>query len=66
MPWLGLMVTGGVEPTVESLKGWFGAGVRCVGIGSNLFPKPMIDAGRWDEIADGVRKTVDTIIQIRS
>jgi 2-dehydro-3-deoxyphosphogluconate aldolase/(4S)-4-hydroxy-2-oxoglutarate aldolase len=66
MPWLGLMVTGGVEPTEENLKGWFGAGVKCVGIGSNLFPKPMIDAGRWDEITGRVRETVETVIKIRN
>jgi 2-dehydro-3-deoxyphosphogluconate aldolase/(4S)-4-hydroxy-2-oxoglutarate aldolase len=66
MPWLGLMVTGGVEPSSENLKGWFGAGVRCVGIGSNLFPKPMIDGGKWDDIARMVRETVETVNQIRS
>jgi 2-dehydro-3-deoxyphosphogluconate aldolase/(4S)-4-hydroxy-2-oxoglutarate aldolase len=66
MPWLRLMVTGGVEPSSENLKGWFGAGVKCVGIGSNLFPKQMIDAGRWDDIAEMVRKTVETVIEIRN
>jgi len=37
MPWLNLMVTGGVEPTADSLKTWFGAGVTAVGLGSQLF-----------------------------
>ncbi len=37
MPHLKLMVTGGVEPTPESLKTWFGAGVTAVGLGSQLF-----------------------------
>lgn len=37
MPHLNLMVTGGVEPTAESLTAWFRAGVTCVGIGSQLF-----------------------------
>lgn len=37
MPWLKLMVTGGVEPTPESLNDWFKAGVTAVGIGSQLF-----------------------------
>lgn len=32
-----LMVTGGVEPTEESLREWFQAGVNCVGMGSQLF-----------------------------
>lgn len=37
MPTLKLMVTGGVEPTIDSLSSWFRAGVMAVGIGSQLF-----------------------------
>ena len=37
MPQLNLMVTGGVEPTPDSLKIWFGAGATAVGLGSQLF-----------------------------
>ena len=37
MPHIKLMVTGGVEPTHESLSAWFGAGVNAVGMGSQLF-----------------------------
>ncbi|MFD2933162.1 beta/alpha barrel domain-containing protein [Spirosoma flavum] len=37
MPGLKLMVTGGVEPTIDSLSAWFRAGVTAVGIGSQLF-----------------------------
>ncbi|ADB37295.1 ketohydroxyglutarate aldolase [Spirosoma linguale] len=37
MPGLKLMVTGGVEPTTDSLTAWFQAGVTAVGIGSQLF-----------------------------
>jgi 2-dehydro-3-deoxyphosphogluconate aldolase/(4S)-4-hydroxy-2-oxoglutarate aldolase len=37
MPSVPLMVTGGVEPTRESLREWFGAGVNVVGMGSQLF-----------------------------
>ncbi len=37
MPQLHLMVTGGVEPTPDSLKTWFGAGATAVGLGSQLF-----------------------------
>ena len=38
-PWTSIMPTGGVEPTEENLKGWFEAGVHCVGMGSKLFVK---------------------------
>ncbi|AWG20671.1 bifunctional 4-hydroxy-2-oxoglutarate aldolase/2-dehydro-3-deoxy-phosphogluconate aldolase [Flavobacterium faecale] len=35
-PWTSIMPTGGVSPTRENLKGWFDAGVTCVGLGSKL------------------------------
>lgn len=51
MPWSQIMVTGGVKPTKENLEGWFKAGVTCVGMGSNLFPKDAIAAGDWKKIS---------------
>ena len=50
MPWSQVMVTGGVKPTKENLEGWFKAGVTCVGMGSNLFPKEAIAAKDWGAI----------------
>lgn len=50
MPWSKIMVTGGVEPTEENLKGWFKAGAFAVGMGSKLFPKDRIEAKDWDWI----------------
>jgi len=47
MPWSQLMVTGGVKPEEGNLKGWFDAGVTCVGMGSNLFPADLIKAQDW-------------------
>ncbi|MDD5183837.1 MAG: bifunctional 4-hydroxy-2-oxoglutarate aldolase/2-dehydro-3-deoxy-phosphogluconate aldolase [Paludibacter sp.] len=47
MPWSNLMVTGGVKPEEANLKGWFDAGVTCVGMGSNLFPSDLMKAGDW-------------------
>ncbi len=52
LPWSQLMVTGGVEPTEENLTAWKKAGVMCVGIGSNLFPAAVIEAGEWQQISD--------------
>ncbi len=51
MPWSQLMVTGGVKPEKENLEGWFKAGVTCVGMGSNLFPKDAIAVGDWARIS---------------
>ncbi|MDR0833792.1 MAG: bifunctional 4-hydroxy-2-oxoglutarate aldolase/2-dehydro-3-deoxy-phosphogluconate aldolase [Candidatus Symbiothrix sp.] len=64
MPWSLLMVTGGVKPEEANLKSWFDAGVTCVGMGSNLFPKEVIAAKEWTTItglcnnALGIIKTI--------
>ena len=51
MPWSNIMVTGGVKPEESNLKGWFDAGVTCVGMGSNLFPADLIKAQDWAGIS---------------
>lgn len=56
MPWSKLMVTGGVAPTAENLTEWFKAGVYCVGMGSKLFPKTLVESGNWAAIADKCRE----------
>lgn len=65
MPWSKLMVTGGVKPTRENLEGWFKAGVFCVGMGSNLFPKDVIAAGEWSKISDLCRDALAIVAQVR-
>lgn len=61
MPWSKLMVTGGVEPTEENLKGWFGAGVYCVGMGSKLFPKDKVAAKDWAYVTSKCAEALDII-----
>ena len=46
-PWSRIMPTGGVEAKYENLKTWFDAGVSCVGMGSDLVRKDLIDAQDW-------------------
>ena len=65
MPWSQIMVTGGVKPERENLEGWFKAGVTCVGMGSNLFPKDAVAAGDWNKISELCRNTVEIIKEIR-
>ena len=65
MPWSKLMVTGGVKPTRENLEGWFKAGVYCVGMGSNLFPKDAIAAGDWAKISALCRDALDIVEKVR-
>jgi 2-dehydro-3-deoxyphosphogluconate aldolase/(4S)-4-hydroxy-2-oxoglutarate aldolase len=59
-PWTSIMPTGGVEPTVENLRDWFEAGVTCVGIGSNLITKELIQKKDWE----GLTKRVTTAVKI--
>jgi 2-dehydro-3-deoxyphosphogluconate aldolase/(4S)-4-hydroxy-2-oxoglutarate aldolase len=47
VPDLVLMITGGVEPTRDSLGAWFGAGAACVGMGSQLFSKDILQKKDW-------------------
>ena len=65
MPWSMIMATGAVEPTEENLSAWFKAGVTCVGMGSNLFPKEMIAAGNWEAISTLCRDALATIKKYR-
>lgn len=65
-PWSSIMPTGGVEPTEESLRAWFKAGVTCVGMGSNLFPKKLIEARDWDAITDTINRVRAIIASVRS
>ena len=65
MPWSQIMVTGGVKPTKENLEGWFKAGVTCVGMGSNLFPKEAIAAKDWAAITKLCQDALAIIKEIR-
>jgi len=64
-PWVSIMPTGGVDSSAESLKAWFGAGVACVGMGSNLLTKELLDAGDYEGIGEKVRITLALIQTIR-
>ncbi len=65
MPWSSIMVTGGVEPTQENLTKWIDAGVTCVGMGSNLFPKEVIEARNWEEITRMSKEALAIIAKAR-
>lgn len=65
MPWSSIMVTGGVEPTEDNLTKWIEAGVTCVGMGSNLFPKEVIAAKNWEEITRMSKEALAIIANAR-
>jgi 2-dehydro-3-deoxyphosphogluconate aldolase/(4S)-4-hydroxy-2-oxoglutarate aldolase len=59
-PWTSIMPAGGIEPTVESLKVWFDAGVTCIGMGSNLITKEIVLKKDWK----GLTEIVSEVIKI--
>jgi 2-dehydro-3-deoxyphosphogluconate aldolase/(4S)-4-hydroxy-2-oxoglutarate aldolase len=64
-PWTKVMPTGGVSATRENLKGWFEAGVACVGIGSDLVRSEWVKAEEWDRISSLTAQCLDWIRQDR-
>ena len=65
MPWSMLMVTGGVKPEETNLKGWFDAGVTCVGMGSNLFPADVIKNKEWNTITELCKNALEIVRKVR-
>ena len=65
MPWSQIMVTGGVKPEKANLEAWFKAGVTCVGMGSNLFPKDAIAAGDWARITELCKNALQIVKEVR-
>ncbi len=64
-PWMRIMPTGGVDCSEESLTKWFKAGVACVGMGSKLITKQLLDAKDYSGIEKKVRETIALIKTIR-
>jgi len=61
MPWSKVMVTGGVSPDKDNLQSWFKAGVWCVGMGSKLFPKEVLDNKDWNYITNTCKACFQTL-----
>jgi len=64
-PWSNIMPTGGVTTEKENLQKWFDAGVTCVGMGSNLFPKAIMEAKNWQALTEKVTELMSTIKAVR-
>jgi 2-dehydro-3-deoxyphosphogluconate aldolase/(4S)-4-hydroxy-2-oxoglutarate aldolase len=64
-PWTNIMPTGGVSPDEENLKGWFSAGVTCVGMGSQLISKEVIKNKDFKGLETNVRDCLNLIKEIR-
>ena len=65
-PWTSIMPTGGVSPTKDNLKGWFDAGVTCVGMGSKLILNQIVENGAYMQLEKNVRSTIEMIQKIKN
>lgn len=65
VPDLQLMITGGVEPTAENLKAWFDAGAMCVGLGSQLFTREIMQTKNWSALTIKVSEALQLVQQIK-
>ena len=64
-PWTSIMPTGGVSPDEENLKGWFDAGVTCVGMGSKLISKEILANKDFDKLQQTVKETLELIQRLK-
>lgn len=64
-PWTSIMPTGGVSTDEANLKAWFDAGVCCVGMGSKLISKEILQAQDFEGLEKLVAGTLATIAKIR-
>ncbi|MCG9970327.1 bifunctional 4-hydroxy-2-oxoglutarate aldolase/2-dehydro-3-deoxy-phosphogluconate aldolase [Christiangramia crocea] len=64
-PWTSIMPTGGVSPDEENLKGWFNAGVTCVGMGSKLISKEILATKDFDKLQNTVAETLSLIQRLK-
>lgn len=65
-PWTSIMPTGGVSTSEDNLKGWFDAGVTCVGIGSQLISNEILANKDYDGLKLKVQETLAIIDKIRN
>ncbi|PKD19734.1 keto-deoxy-phosphogluconate aldolase [Salegentibacter salinarum] len=65
-PWTSIMPSGGVSLEKENIKEWFNTGVTCVGMGSALIPKDLVENSDFESIKNNVAKVLKIISEIRS
>ena len=65
-PWTSVMPTGGVSTDESNLKGWFDAGVTCVGMGSKLISKEILANKDFKGLEKKVSDTLNLISKLKS
>lgn len=64
-PWTSIMPTGGVSTEENNLRGWFEAGVTCVGMGSKLISKEILANNDYTTLKENVASTLALIQKIK-
>lgn len=64
-PWTSIMPTGGVSPTEDNLKGWFEAGVTCVGMGSKLIAENKDGGYDFEKITSDTYNALNIIASLK-
>ncbi len=64
-PWSNIMPSGGVSPTRENLSEWFEAGAFCVGMGSQMISKEIINKKDYKKLEETARFTMDIISELK-
>ena len=64
-PWTSIMPTGGVSTQEDNLRGWFDAGVTCVGMGSKLISNEILANEDFEVLKTKVAETLKLIKKIR-
>jgi len=63
-PWLRLMPSGGVSIEEANLRGWFSAGVHCVGVGTQLIDAETLASGRFAALAERARRLIQLLATV--
>ena len=64
-PWSNIMPSGGVSPTKENLTEWFEAGAFCVGMGSQLISKEIIEQRDYKKLEKNSKDSLEIIQKLR-
>ncbi|MDX1328749.1 MAG: bifunctional 4-hydroxy-2-oxoglutarate aldolase/2-dehydro-3-deoxy-phosphogluconate aldolase [Arenibacter sp.] len=64
-PWTSVMPTGGVTLEESNLEAWFQAGATCVGMGSHLISKSVLEQKDYKGLEETVRNTMALIKKVR-
>lgn len=64
-PWTSVMPTGGVEPTKESLEEWLSAGAYCLGLGSKLISKQIVNEENYEKLSEKVAEALNFVKEIK-